>query len=96
MNKDDTIRIANLARIELTEREAESFTLEINGILTYVDQVKQITGNVPPDKVVGAVFNVMREDTEPHPAGQFTEDLLALAPKRKGQYVEVKKILEEK
>jgi aspartyl-tRNA(Asn)/glutamyl-tRNA(Gln) amidotransferase subunit C len=96
MKKDDTIRIANLARIELAESEAESFTLEISGILTYVDQVKEITGDAPPDKVVGAVYNVMREDGEPHEGGLFTEDLLNLAPKRKGEYVEVKKILEEK
>lgn len=96
MKKDDTIRLANLARIELTDAEAESFTTEISGILTYVDQVKEITGDAPPDKVVGALCNVMREDGEPHAGGVFTEDLLALAPKRKGQYVEVKKILEDK
>lgn len=93
MQKEDILRLANLARIELTDVEAEEFTHEIGGILGYVSAIKEIAGDAPEEKVVGSVYNVMREDGEPHAAGQYTEDLLACAPERSGQFVKVKKIL---
>ena len=39
------------------------------------------------------VRNVLRPDENPHEPGAFTEEILAEAPKRQGQYVKVKKIL---
>ena len=38
----------------------------------------------------------MREDSNPHEPGVYTEDLLNLAPERAGQYVKVQKILGDK
>ena len=38
--------------------------------------------------------NVMREDGEPHEGGIYTEKMLSQAPKRKGNFLEVKKILD--
>ena len=38
-----------------------------------------------------AVF--MRVDENPHESGEFSDDLLAEAPKRKGDYVKVKKVM---
>ncbi len=37
----------------------------------------------------------MRDDADPHEAGLYTEDLLKAAPGRDGNYVKVKKILED-
>ncbi len=93
MHRDDIIRLAGLARIELTPAEEEAFVEEIGSILSYVATIKEITGDAPPEKVAGPVANVMREDGEPHDGGLYTEDLLSLAPQRTGQYIEVKKIL---
>jgi aspartyl-tRNA(Asn)/glutamyl-tRNA(Gln) amidotransferase subunit C len=87
-------RLAGLARIELTDAEAATFATEVSSILGYVSEIHDIAGDAPPEKVAGALVNVMREDTDPHEPGRYTEDLLSLAPGRKGQYVEVKKILE--
>lgn len=95
MNSDEIKRIAHLARIELTPAEALAFTPEISGILSYIDQIKEITGDAPEEKVVGALYNVMREDTNPHEPGLYTEDLLREAPEREGAYVKVKKILDQ-
>lgn len=94
MKREDIERLANLARIELTAAEAESFAVEVSSILGYVSEIEEITGNAPEEKIEGALVNVMREDSEPHAAGLYTEDLLASAPERDGQYVKVKKILD--
>ncbi len=96
MEKQDVIRLGGLARIELTDTEAESFALEITSILGYVSEITDITGDAAPEKKVGALYNVMREDGEPHAPGIYTEDLLNAAPEREGQYVKVKKILADK
>jgi aspartyl-tRNA(Asn)/glutamyl-tRNA(Gln) amidotransferase subunit C len=93
MNRDDIVRLANLARIELTDAEIDAFSMDIGGILGYISQIKEITGEAPEEKVAGAVHSVFREDTEPHEAGKYTNDLLSLAPMREGPYVKVKKIL---
>jgi aspartyl-tRNA(Asn)/glutamyl-tRNA(Gln) amidotransferase subunit C len=95
MKKEDIEQLATLARIELKEEEAVAFAEDITSILGYVSEITEITGNGEARKEVGAVYNVMREDTEPHEAGLYTEDLLKAAPERSGQYVKVKKILED-
>jgi aspartyl-tRNA(Asn)/glutamyl-tRNA(Gln) amidotransferase subunit C len=95
MKSDDIKRLATLARIELTQEEAEVFAKDISSIVGYVSEIKEITGDAPEEKVIGALYNVMREDTNPHEPGLYTEDLLSSAPEREGQYVKVKKILDQ-
>lgn len=95
MRKEDIERLATLARIELTEKEIATFTEEISSILGYVSEIEEITGSEAGEKVVGAVYNVLREDVPTHEPGAFTEDILSGAPEREGQYVKVKKILQD-
>jgi len=94
IKKEDVEHLATLSRIELTPTEAEDFAKDITNILGYVSEIKDMTGEETSEKKVGALFNVFREDGEPHEAGKYTEDLLALAPERQGQYIKVKKILD--
>ncbi len=93
MDSKEIERLANLARIELTESERDQFALEVSSILGYISEIKGITGDAPEEKVVGAVFNVVREDGEPHASGMYTDDLLRVAPDHEGAYIKVKKIL---
>ena len=95
MKREDIEHLAKLSRIELKDGEAETLAEEITSILGYVSEINEITGDAALTKNVGAVYNVMREDGEPSPAGEYTESLLEAAPKREGQYIQVKKILED-
>lgn len=96
MEKKDIEHLAKLARIEVTDVEAEKLAGDITNVLTYVSHIEAVVGDVSSEKKVGALYNVMREDGEPHEAGIYTEDLLNAAPERDGQYVKVKKIIEGK
>ena len=96
IKKEDVLKLGTLARIELTEEETESFATDMSSILGYVSEINEITGDGALVKEVGALYNVMRPDATPHEPGMYTEDLLKAAPSREGQYVEVKKILEDK
>jgi aspartyl-tRNA(Asn)/glutamyl-tRNA(Gln) amidotransferase subunit C len=96
MKREDIERLAKLARIEVTEVEANALAEDITSILGYISEINDMTGSSEGEKRLGAVYNVFREDTEPHESGLYTEALLAEAPERDGQYFKVKKILENK
>lgn len=96
MKREDITHLAHLSRIAVSESEADAFAESITEILGYVSDIQQITGNTAVKKEVGAVYNVMRDDGDPHESGIYSEDLLNAAPERKDSYVVVKKIITDK
>ena len=92
ISKEDIKKLATLARITVSEKEAESFAEEAQGILGYVFDVGEVSASGEGDAHTSLV-NAMREDTDAHAAGAFTEDILASAPKSKDGYIEVRKVI---
>ncbi len=91
VNKDEIKNLANLARIEITDAEADSLTTELDSILGYVGQIKDASsGEVLSSPVLK---NVLRDDAPTNSDNEYTEDLLNNAPGREGRYLKVKKIL---
>jgi aspartyl/glutamyl-tRNA(Asn/Gln) amidotransferase C subunit len=96
MNKAEVLKLATLARIEISDAEAESLSHEFEQILNYVGEVKKVSGvgGVEEKRMEDFVLrNVMRADENPHESGKFTEAILKEAPAREGDYIKVKKIL---
>lgn len=91
ITKEDIKKLAGLARMELSDSEAEHLTGEVDSILSYVGQITNTTGDLVRE--VPKLHNVMREDIPQNKAGQYTEDILKNAPAREGNYLKVKKIL---
>jgi aspartyl-tRNA(Asn)/glutamyl-tRNA(Gln) amidotransferase subunit C len=91
VNKDEVKNLANLARIEITEAEADSLTVELDSILGYVGQIKDASSGEALNNPV--LKNVLREDVPTNKDNEFTEDILNNAPGREGNYLKVKKIL---
>ena len=89
----DIDKLAELSRLGIAAEEKESLRADLDSILEYVKEVQNVASGaeLAPDLYLR---NVMREDIITTPAGTNTEDLLNCAPKREGQYVQVKKILE--
>lgn len=92
IKKEDVLKLANLARIETTETEAEELAEDLDHILEYVGQVNKLDLSDEKEQT-GSVFNVMRDDINPHESSLHTEDLLKASPDREGDYFKVKKIL---
>ena len=79
LTRDDLLRVAELARLELSEAEVELFTRQLDDILGYAEQVQGIdTTGVPPTSHALAVDGAWRADT-PHASLPMT-DTLANAP----------------
>jgi aspartyl-tRNA(Asn)/glutamyl-tRNA(Gln) amidotransferase subunit C len=96
MKKEDIEHLAKLSRIALTDAEKDALAGDITNILSYVSDIEKVTGKSAGEKKVGSLYNVMREDENPHEPGIYTEALLKLAPERDGQYIKVKKIIGDK
>ena len=65
LSSEDVLRIAELARLELTPDEVELFTRQLGDILKYVEQIQSLdTTGVPPTSHV-RLRPLEREDT-PH------------------------------
>lgn len=59
----DVEHVAKLARLELSEEEKQTFTGQLNAILKYAEQLKELdTDGVEPTSHVVPVSNVLRED----------------------------------
>ena len=95
METGDIKHLASLARIRISDNEAEGLKKDIDSVLEYVSVVSEITTDGDVTKKVGARYNVFRDDVVTNEPGSFTEALLAEAPKREGNYLKVKKILNQ-
>lgn len=89
----DIEKLATLSRLKLTDEEKGQFQKEIGSILSYIDQIKKASGNIKEESIVSDHINIMRDDVVTRTKGEYTEELLKLAPKRDGNFVKVKKIL---
>ena len=61
ISRDDVLKLAQLARLSLSDDEVEQFLIELREILLYVEQLKSVNVDnlAPTDQVTGLV-NVMR------------------------------------
>ncbi len=85
-------KVANLARLELTEDEEAKFTTQLGSILDYVEQLNELdVTNVQPTTRAIDVSNVTREDIlQPYPE---RNEILNSAPQQEGDFFRVPKIL---
>jgi aspartyl-tRNA(Asn)/glutamyl-tRNA(Gln) amidotransferase subunit C len=96
MKREDIEHLAKLARIGITDAEADTLATDVTNVLSYISEIEDISGGEASEKQVGPLHTIMRPDTDPHEGNVYTEDLLKAAPNRDGRYVKVKKIIEEK
>lgn len=94
ISKEEVEKLAELSRIALTEEEKVKLQGELEGILGYIDQIKNATTDGAMMGDLSEHRNVFREDGEPHEPGKYTEKLMAEVPRQNNGYVKVKKILE--
>ncbi len=81
LTKDQVQHIAKLARLRLSEAEAEKMAGELTSILKYVEMLNEVdTESVEPTAQVTGQTNVFRTDEVAQSALALPEDLLACSP----------------
>ena len=95
ISKEQVEHVARLARLEVSEDEKAMFARQLSGILTYMDQLKELeTKGVEPTATVLPTDNVFRDDNVRPSLPQ--EKALANAPDQADGFFRVPKILEDR
>ena len=90
----DISYVANLARIELTDAEKETFSRQLGQILNYFEKLSKVdVSNVEPSAHAHAIYNVWRDDIEGPTL--TVEQALMNAPKKRENQIVVPKVVDE-
>jgi len=93
LSKETVQYVADLSRISLEPQELEKFSLQLQTILDFIDQLKEPdTAGVEPTSHILPVSNVFRDDV-PSPCLPV-EKTLANAPEKEGNFFVVPKVIE--
>lgn len=93
LSRDDILKLAQLARIALTDDEVEAFSAEFSEILRYVEQLNAVdTAGLEPTSQVTGLTNVLRPDTVID-YGYQPKDLLKNVPAVQDEQIKVKRMI---
>lgn len=93
LTREDVLKLARLARLELSDEEVEEFRGELSEILQYVEQLQNVDvdGLKPTNQVTG-LTNVTRSD-EIRDYGYKTAELLKNVPAVQNDQIKTKRMI---
>jgi aspartyl-tRNA(Asn)/glutamyl-tRNA(Gln) amidotransferase subunit C len=93
LSREDILKLAQLARLHLSDEEIAEFSEELSNILQYVEQLQavDVTGLRPTNQVTG-LTNVQRDD-EVQSYGYEPLDLLDNVPHVLKNQIQVKRMI---
>jgi aspartyl-tRNA(Asn)/glutamyl-tRNA(Gln) amidotransferase subunit C len=88
LSADEVRKVAELARLDISDAELETMARQLNAIVDYINQLQQVnTDGVEPLAHALDLHDVFRDDV---PGQSLTEDeALANAPARKDNFYSV-------
>jgi aspartyl-tRNA(Asn)/glutamyl-tRNA(Gln) amidotransferase subunit C len=93
LTREDVLKLAQLARLSLTDDEVEEFRNELSAILAYVQQLQDVdVSGLKPTTQVSGLVNVMREDIL-QDYGIDRKELLRNVPRVEDDMVKVKRMV---
>jgi aspartyl-tRNA(Asn)/glutamyl-tRNA(Gln) amidotransferase subunit C len=93
ISKKEVQRVAQLARLSLTEKEIDKYQKELSLVLDYIEKLKKRDFAALNQQNQEKIKNVFRKDELNEEDKADKKDLLSLAPKTKDNYLKVKTIL---
>lgn len=93
LTREDVLKLAQLARLDLTDDEVNEFASELSEILQYVEHLGSVdVKGLKPTQQITGLTNVMREDKAVD-YGYEAKDLLNNVPEVKDNMIKVKRML---
>ena len=94
IDREEVRKVANLARLDITEAEEAEFTTQLNSILEYFEKLSELdTTEVEPTTRAIETSNITRADKIVPFADK--EELLKAAPEQQGEFFRVPKIISD-
>ncbi len=95
LTKKEVEHIANLARLELGEKEKEKFRTQLSSILNWVRKLQRVDlSKVEPIAQITGLQNVTRPDTVMGLDKEIVARLVEAAPEKEDNLVKVKAVFE--
>ena len=92
LTEEEVKKVAEMARIELTDAEVAKFQKDLSSVLDYVAELQEVdTSGLEIVSSVTGLENVQRADVA-YPV-EYQQDIMANAPEKKEAYYKVKSIL---
>lgn len=91
LTKEEVLHVAHLARISVTDEDVEKYKVQLKQILDEINRINEI--NVEDDILISPTENknVYREDN----GIDEDVDILKNAPKKSGNYIEIKRFVND-
>ena len=94
ISKEEVSKVAQLAKLKLSEEQIDNHAIQIEKILDYINQLEKIdTTNIPCTTRAIEVVNNFRSDEKEEYKNR--EDILNLAPSREDNFFKVPKIIKD-
>lgn len=94
LTKEDVLKVANLARIELTDDQVVKFQKQLGAVLDYIEQLNKVdTQGVEETAQVTGLENVTRADEVKSISDQERQDTIKQAPQTVANMVRVTRVL---
>lgn len=94
ITREDVKKIANLARIKVSEAEEEKLQKDLSSILGYIDTLSEVdVSDVRPTAHAVDIFNIVREDGEGLSDEEMAASIVKSAPQHEDGFIKVKAIL---
>ena len=91
MKLEDIKKLAEMARVDMSDEELTKMANEFDPILAYVGQVGEVKQtDMDPEYLLQ---NVMREDVVTNPKGKYTDKIVEQMPDSQDGFLKVKQIL---
>jgi aspartyl-tRNA(Asn)/glutamyl-tRNA(Gln) amidotransferase subunit C len=93
LSKSEVQKIASLARIEITDEEAEKYSKELSEILNFVEKLNEAdTEGIEPIAHITGAKNVLREDKVVPYSEETKENIINNFPEKKDRFDKVKAV----
>ncbi len=94
LKAEEIRRLASLSRLAVSEEELAGLGQDLEKILAYVARLNEIKlSDTKFDPTDPLTVNKMREDSEPHPSGGYSDILVEQFSSGRNGFLEVKPIL---
>ena len=93
LSRDDILKLARLARLDVTDAEVEEYSRELSEVLQYVEQLSAVNiDGLKATNQVNGLTNVMRTD-ELKDYGYDVLELRKNLPSEKEDHIQVKRMI---
>jgi aspartyl-tRNA(Asn)/glutamyl-tRNA(Gln) amidotransferase subunit C len=93
LNKSEVQKIASLARIEITDQEAEKYAKELSDILGFVEKLNEVdTEGIEPIAHITGAKNMTREDKIIEASAETKDGIINNFPEKKDRFDKVKAV----